>query len=119
MANLIEEKTFQFAKRIIGVYRFLQKDKKEFLLSKQLVRSGTSIGANVAEAEAGISRSDFHAKLYIAFKECVETLYWLKLLYECNYITEAQYTSLRKDGEEIRRILSAITKTVRESDSQK
>ena len=113
--NLIGEKSKQFAIRIIKVYQYLCADKKEYILSKQLLRAGTSIGANIAEAEAGFSRKDFLAKLYVAFKETAETMYWLDLLYQTGYLTNRQYISLYQDAKELKRILSAITKTTREN----
>ena len=103
-----------FAKRIVFAYQFLCEDKKEFVLSKQLLRSGTSIGANIAEAQYGSSRKDFLNKLYIALKECAETLYWLELLSSCGYLSEIEYQSLYCDCEELRKMLSAITKSTRE-----
>ena len=82
-------------------------------MSKQILRSGTSIGANVAEARCGYSRKDFSAKIYIALKECSETLYWLELLYSTNYLPAEEYDSMRSDCEALRRMLSATTKSVR------
>jgi len=102
-----------FAKRIVKLYRYLVEEKKEYVLSKQLLRSGTSIGANITEAECGISRKDFLAKMYIAFKECAETQYWLELLESSEYLTEKEYQSINADCEELRKILSSITKSVR------
>ena len=112
--NEIRSKSLAFAKRIVLVYRYLCDDKKEFVLSKQLLRSGTSIGANIAEAQYGSSRKDFLNKLYIALKECAETLYWLELLFSCDDLTSAEYQSLYQDCEELRRLLSSITKSVRD-----
>ncbi len=111
----IQKKSLQFAVRVVKLSNYLKKEKKEYELSKQILRSGTSIGANVAEAEAAISRKDFLAKIYIAFKECVETLYWLSLLKETEYLTEEMYLSMYADCEELRKLLSSITKTMRES----
>lgn len=79
--NTVKYKSLEFAKRIVKLYKYLCENKNEYVLSKQLLKSGTSIGANIAEAECGISRKDFLAKMYIAFKECVETGYWLELLF--------------------------------------
>ena len=110
----LRERSIGFAKRIVGAYHFLCDDKKEFVLSKQLLRSGTSIGANIAEAQYGSSCKDFLNKLYIALKECSETLYWLRLLHECDYLSADQYKSLQSDCEELRKILSSITKTTRD-----
>ena len=86
--------------------------KKEFVLSKQILRSGTSIGANLAEAECAISKKDFLSKIYIALKECSETLYWLELLTETDYLSEQEFKSLNADCDELRRMLSATTKTI-------
>ncbi len=114
MENAIKDKSMKFAIRIVKLYKFLCESKKEYVLSKQILRSGTSIGANVAEAEYGISKKDFQAKMYIAFKECAETLYWLELLHSCDYLIEKEYKSLYIDCDELRKLLSSITKTVRE-----
>lgn len=83
-------------------------------MSKQLLRCGTSIGANLAEAECAISRADFLSKAYIALKEVMETLYWLDLLHETQFLTDEQYTSIEKDVEELRKMLSSTTKTIQE-----
>ena len=107
----VEQKSKQFAIRIIRVYQYLTLEKKEFVLSKQLLRSGTSIGANLAEGECSISKRDFLAKMYISLKECNESLYWLDLLFETDYLSEREYVSLRTDCDELRRMLSSITKT--------
>ena len=107
----VEQKSKQFAVRIIRVYQYLTSEKKEFVLSKQLLRSGTSIGANMAEGECSISKRDFLAKMYISLKECNESLYWLDLLFETNYLSEREYASLRRDCDELRKMLSSITKT--------
>ena len=110
--NTIKYKSKKFAVRIINLYKYLCDEKKEFVLSKQILRSGTSIGANVAESDAAMSRKDFLAKIYIALKECNETLYWLDLLYDTDYITDSQFQSLKNDCEEMRRMMSATTKTM-------
>ena len=81
-------------------------------MSRQILRSGTSIGANIAEARCGYSRKDFAAKIYVALKECSETLYWLELLHMTDYLTDEEYDSLREDCEALRRMLSATTKRV-------
>ena len=111
----VRVKSKQFAIRIVKMYQYLVKEQHEYVMSKQILRSGTSIGANIAEAECGFSRRDFAAKLYIAFKECAETGYWMELLYETEYISEEMYLSMKKDCDEIYRLLSAATKTLRES----
>lgn len=116
MASIIQPKSEDFALRIVKLYQYLTESapKKEYIMSKQLMRSGTSIGANVAEAECGISNDDFRAKMYIAFKECAESLYWLKLLWKSGYIDDVAYNSMFADCEELRKILSSITKTSRD-----
>ena len=111
--NDIKDKSLAFAKRIVRLYQFMCGEKREFVLSKQILRSGTSIGANVSESQYAASRKDFLNKLYIALKECAETLYWLELLYSCDYISEKEYNSLFHDCDELRKILASITKTVR------
>ena len=113
--NTIKYKSLEFAKRIVKLYQYLSEEKREFVLSKQVLRSGTSIGANVTEAEYGISRKDFLAKMYVAFKECAETLYWIELLVSCSYISQKEYDSLKKDCDELRNMLSSITKTTKNS----
>ena len=113
MENAIKTKSLSFAKRIVKLYRYLCEEKQEYILAKQVMRSGTSIGANVAEALCGVSRKDFSAKMYIAFKECSETMYWLELLWSSEYVSEKEYLSLYEDCEELRKILSSITKTIR------
>ena len=110
--SLVGEKSKKFAIRIARLYRYLYKEKREFVLSKQLLRAGTSIGANLAESECAISRNDFLAKIYIALKETAETLYWLDLLYQTDYLTKKQYDSLFHDAEELRKMLSSTTKTI-------
>ena len=109
------QKSLKFAVRIVRLSQYLREEKKEYTLSKQVLKSGTSIGANLAEAGAAYSRKDFLAKAYIAFKECSETLYWLELLYRTDYITEEMYCSMQQDCEELRKMLSSTTKTIREN----
>jgi four helix bundle protein len=110
--SIIAIKTFDFAVDIVNLYRELVKTKKDFVLSKQLLRSGTSIGANVSEALKGQSKKDFLAKMYIALKEANETDYWIRLLIKTNYLDEKLGESLSIQCEEIRKILNSITKTV-------
>ena len=110
MDDIIGRKSFDFAKRILDLYKYLIKEKKEYILSNQIFRSGTSIGANVVEAEDGESRADFRHKMHIALKEVSETIYWLKLLQYGQYITEKQFESLYKDANELKSILVAIVK---------
>ena len=108
----IKIKSKKFAVRIVNLVKYLKNEKQEFELSKQILRSGTSIGANIAESECAISRKDFLSKIYIALKECSETIYWLDLLYETDYITKKEYVSLTSDCEELRKMLSSTTKTI-------
>ncbi len=108
--NVIFTKSKAFALRIIKLYQFL-KEAEEFILSKQVMRSGTSIGANVCEALHGQSKSDFYAKLYVAYKEAGETAYWLELLYEGGFISKEAFNSIYADCKELVRLLAAITKT--------
>ena len=111
----VKYKSLEFAKRIVNMYKYLSTEKKEYVLSKQLLRSGTSIGANIAEACCGISKKDFLAKMYISFKECAETAYWLELLFSCEFITQNEYNSIKQDCDELMKMLSSITKTTNSS----
>ena len=111
----VQLKSVRFAVRIVKLSRYLREEKREYELSKQILKSGTSIGANIAEAEYAISRKEFLSKNYIAFKECAETLYWLHLLKETEFINGEMYQSLYADCEELRKLLSSITKTIRET----
>ena len=97
MSNSIQEKSFRFAVRIVKLCRYLQTEKKEYVLSKQLLRSGTSIGANVSESQQAQSRPDFVSKLSIALKETSETEYWLRLLYATDYLSDRYFESIRGD----------------------
>ena len=108
--NIILDKTKSFALRIIKLYKYMHTEHKEYLLSKQILCSGTSVGANVREATRGQSTADFYAKMNIALKEAEETLYWLELLHESGYIETAHFTDIYNDGKEITKILMAITK---------
>ena len=92
--NVIVEKSFDFAIRIVKLYKYLTDEKKEYVLSKQVLKSGTSIGANVSEAQQGQSKKDFLTKMNIALKECTETKYWIKLLQATDYINESQTKSI-------------------------
>ena len=108
--NVIETKSFDFAVRIVNLYKYLTNEKKEFVLSKQLLRSGTSIGANVAEAQRAQTKPDFHSKMSVAVKEAGETQYWIKLLYRTEYLTDKEFESLNADINEIITLLIAICK---------
>ena len=114
MANVVEEKSFQFAIRIVRLYQYLRSKKKEFVLSKQLLRSGTSIGANVAEAQQAQSRADFLSKINIALKEAAETEYWLRLLRATDYMAEKEFRSIYDDCEQVKKLLVSIVKSTKE-----
>ena len=109
--NVIENKSFDFAVRIVNLHKHLSAEKKEFVLSKQLLRSGTSIGANVSEAVRGQSKADFLAKMCIALKEANESHYWIRLLYKTDFLTEQEFNSIENDVVELIKILSSICKT--------
>ena len=109
--SITENKSFQFAVRIVNLYKYLTKEKNEYVLSKQLLRSGTSIGANVSEGERAQSKADFYAKMSIALKEANETEYWLKLLYRTQYLSKEQYESINIDVQELLGILVSICRT--------
>ena len=109
--NIIVAKSLNFAVRIVNLYKHLTKNEQEYVMSKQLLRCGTSIGANVAEAQRGQSKADFHAKMSIALKEANETQYWITLLFKTDYLNQPQYDSLNQDIQEILGILIAICKS--------
>ena len=113
--NVILEKSFAFALNIVAVCRHLMNEKKEYILAKQLLRSGTSIGANTEEAIGGQSRKDFVAKLSIAYKEARETHYWIRLLTQSNSLEHEQASELRTQCEELMKILGSILKTTKSS----
>lgn len=106
--NAIQDKSYRFAKRMVRLYQHLSKEQKEFILSKQVLRSGTSVGANVEEALGGSSKRDFKAKMNIAYKEARETKYWLKLLKDTGYIEENAFNSVYDDCEELLKLLYTI-----------
>lgn len=108
--NVVQVKSYDFAVRIVRLYQQLSSQKKEFVLSKQLLRCGTSIGANVEEAIGGQSRADFVAKMTIAYKEARESSYWLRLLKDTDYLNQADFDSIHTDAEELCRIITAIQK---------
>ncbi len=112
--SIILDKSLRFAARIVKLHRYLAKEKKETVISKQIIRSGTSIGANANEAIYSVSKAEFIAKLQISLKETAETEYWLKLLVMSDYLTEAEGQSLIDDCVEIKRILVATLKTAKE-----
>ena len=114
-----EEKSFRFSIRIVNLYKYLITEKKEYVLSKQLLKCGTSIGANITEAQQGQSRADFISKLSIALKEAYEADYWLRLLYSTEFLSEAAFSSIIKDCQEIEKMLTSIIKTAKNTPSSK
>lgn len=114
MKNIIEKKSFDFAIRIVKLYKYLCNNKKEYVLSKQVLRSGTSIGENVAEAQQAQSKADFISKLSIALKETTETKYWLRLLNATNYLNQSEIKSILDDCIEIEKILTSILRSSKE-----
>jgi len=113
--NIVKDKSFAFALRVVKLAKYLEAEKKEFVLSKQVLRSGTAIGALVREAEHAESKADFIHKMNIALKEANETLYWLELLHRGDYIGDQTFESIRTDSEELVKLLVAIVKTSRGS----
>ncbi len=110
--NIVADKSFSFAVRVVKLYRHLCEAHKEFVLSKQLLRSGTSIGANVKEAMRGQSKADFGTKMNIALKEASETEYWIELLYKTELLNEKEYESIQPECRELIKILTSIVKSV-------
>ena len=113
--NVVQIKSFAFAVRIVNVFKYLSEEKKEYILSKQLLRCGTSIGANIEEAIGGQTEKDFFAKLTISYKEARETHYWIRLLKDTSYLSNEEAQSLLIDIEELLRIIGSIQKTLRNS----
>ena len=113
--NTIKDKSLDFAIRIVRLYKHISETSHEYVLSKQLLKSGTSIGANVREAIGGQSKEDFIAKMHIALKEVYETEYWLELLYNTDYLTEKEFESIFTDCRELTNILASILKTMKET----
>ncbi len=111
MENAVENKSFAFAVRMINLCKYLQAEKKEYVLSKQILRCGTSIGANIAEAQHAQSKADFAAKLNIALKETGETKYWLRLLHATDYCSDQEFNSIFSDCVELEKLLVSIVKT--------
>ena len=116
--NILLDKSISFAIRIVNCYNYLCNEKKEYVMSKQVFRSGTSIGANIHEAVQGQSRADFVSKLGIALKEASETSYWLVILYRTNHLEEKMYMSLKEDVDEIIQILISTIKTTKNNDNE-
>jgi four helix bundle protein len=116
--SAVYEKAYLFAIRVVKAYQYLCENKKEHVLSKQMLRSGTSIGANIAEANGAISDADFSSKMSIAYKECLETKYWLSLLKDTYYINDKTFQSMHDDADELAKILFTILKKTRISSQQ-
>ena len=114
MNKAIQDKSFDFAVRIVNLCKYLQTEKREYILSKQLMRSGTGIGANVAEAQQAQSKPDFISKMNIALKESYETDYWIRLIYATEYVTQNMFESMIEDCRELEKLLIAITKSAKE-----
>ncbi len=113
--SIVADKSFKFAIRIVNLYKYLCDTRREFVLSKQLLRSGTSIGANAHEALQAQSRKDFASKMNIALKEASETEYWLRLLRETDYISADEYNSIAQDCSEINKMLISIIRTTKKT----
>jgi len=111
--NNLYTKAYAFSVRIVRAYQHISQEKREYVLSKQLLRCGTSIGANISEANGAISEADFSAKISIAYKECLETKYWLKLLHDTEYLTTPAFNSFFADADELGKLLYAILRTTR------
>ena len=116
--NVVQVKSYAFVVRVVRLYQHLSAEKREYVLSRQLLRSGTSIGANVEESIGGQSRADFVSKLAIAYKEARETVYWLRLLKDTDYLSEVEFNSIYKDARELCSILAAIQKTTKRRGSR-
>jgi four helix bundle protein len=111
--SIVKDKSYKFALRIINLYKYLTENKKEFVLSKQILRSGTSIGANIEESLGGQSQKDFFSKLTVAYKEARETKYWLNLLTDSKYLDIKESESLLNDCEELLKIIGSIQSTLK------
>ncbi len=116
--NLVIEKSYDFSVRITKLYRYLCEQKREYNLSRQILRSGTSIGANVEEAVGGVSRKDFLNKLSIAYKEARETNYWLRILRDAQFIKQEMFDSMNRDCDEVTRIIFSIIRTTKNNDNK-
>ena len=117
--NITFVKALDFSVRIVNLYKYLRDEKGETVMSKQVLRSGTSIGANISEALAAESKEDFIHKIHISFKEGNETKYWLLLLHRTGYLSEKEFTSLVKDSQELRRLMGAIIRTAKKNKDNK
>ena len=118
--NAVRDKSFDFAVRIVNLYKHLtsRDSNKEYIISKQVLRSGTSIGANITEALQGISKADFMAKMSISLKEACETDYWLRLLHRTDFIADNEFKSIVSDCQELIRMLTSIIKSTKETSTE-
>jgi four helix bundle protein len=114
--NIVKDKSFEFAVRIINLYKHLTSNKQEYVMSKQLLRSGTSIGANICEAEQAQSSADFLSKISISLKESNESDYWIRLLHRTEYINEQEYKSIITDCKELTKLLTSIIKSIKQKE---
>ncbi|MBL4715933.1 MAG: four helix bundle protein [Bacteroidia bacterium] len=117
--NLIQQKSYGFSIKIVQLYKLISREKKEYVLSKQILRSGTSIGANIEEAIGGVSRKDFINKLSISYKEARETKYWLRLLHDTEFIDSKSFHSMYEDCDEIAKIIYSIIRSSKQIENQK
>jgi four helix bundle protein len=117
--NILKHKSLQFAIRVVNLYKYLIEFKKELVISRQILKSGTSNGANCREADYAVSKIDFIHKIAIAQKECNETIYWLELLYSTNFISEKEYNSINNDAIEIMKLLTSIIISAKKSLTKK
>ncbi len=116
--SLTLDKSKDFAIRIVRLYKYLCKEKREYVMSKQLLRCGTAIGANLSEAIYGVSRNDFLAKAYISLKECAETKYWLEILNKTGFLSDNEFIRINEDCTELIKLLSSTVKTTRQNDTR-
>ena len=113
--NIVEDKSFEFSVRIVNLYKYLTTTKQEYVMSKQLLRSGTSIGANICEAQQAQSSMDFLSKMSIALKEAYESDYWIRLLHKTEYLNNDEYKSIITDCQAITKLLVTIVKSTKEN----
>lgn len=113
MSNIVAVRSEDLAVRIVNLYKYLCNEKGEYVMSKQLLRAGTSIGANIAESQNAQSNADFIAKMHIALKECSECRYWIRLLWRTEYMSDAEFSSIAEDVDEVYAILTSILKTLK------
>lgn len=111
--NVLEKKSYEFALRIVKMYRYLIEEQKEYVLSKQVLRSGTAVGANYAESQHAQSKADFISKVSIALKEANETLWWIRLLHDSDYLSDSLFNSIYHDGNEVVALLVSIVKSAK------